>query len=63
MRSILSNTVQLFKFVYLQKYGGGSMGPTSSIGMFGLFNLGDAKEYMVPLKYLTEEEAQKYIKG
>ena len=49
--------------VYLQKYGGGSMGPTTSIGMFGLFNIGDAKEYMVPLKYLTEEEAQKHIKG
>ena len=49
--------------VYLQKYGGGSMGPTTSIGMFGLFNIGDDKEYMVPLKYLTEEEAQKHIKG
>ena len=46
--------------VYLQKYGGGSMGPTTSIGMFGLFNLENGKEYMVPLKYLTEEEALKY---
>ena len=43
--------------IYLQEYGGGSMGPTSSIGLFGLFNLENGKEYMVPLKYLTEEEA------
>ena len=46
--------------VYLQKYGGGSMGPTTSIGMFGLFNLENGKEYMVPLKYLTEETALEY---
>jgi len=46
--------------VYLQKYGGGSMGPTTSIGMFGLFNLENGKEYMVPLKYLTEKAAMKY---
>ncbi|MDB4821649.1 hypothetical protein OAH81_01250 [Candidatus Pseudothioglobus singularis] len=46
--------------VYLQKYGGGSMGPTTSIGMFGLFNLENGKEYMVPLKYLTEKAALKY---
>jgi len=46
--------------VYLQKYGGGSMGPTTSIGMFGLFNLENGKEYMVPLKYLTEEAALEY---
>ena len=46
--------------VYLQEYGGGSMGPSTSIGMFGLFNLENGKEYMVPLKYLTEEEALKY---
>ena len=49
--------------VYLQEYGGGSMGPTSSIGIFGLFQLDNSKEYMVPLKYLTEEEAKKYIEG
>ena len=46
--------------VYLQKYGGGSMGPTTSIGIFGLFNLENGKEYMVPLKYLTEKAAMKY---
>ena len=46
--------------VYLQKYGGGSMGPTTSIGIFGLFNLENGKEYMVPLKYLTEKAALKY---
>ena len=46
--------------VYLQEYGGGSMGPTTSIGMFGLFNLENGKEYMVPLKYLTEEAALEY---
>ena len=46
--------------VYLQKYGGGSMGPTTSIGIFGLFQLDNGKEYMVPLKYLTEKAAMKY---
>jgi len=46
--------------VYLQEYGGGSMGPTSSIGIFGLFQLDNGKEYMVPLKYLTEKAAMKY---
>ncbi len=46
--------------VYLQKYGGGSMGPTTSIGIFGLFQLDNDKEYMVPLKYLTEKAAMKY---
>ncbi|MDC3315635.1 hypothetical protein OAV81_02695 [Candidatus Thioglobus sp.] len=46
--------------VYLQKYGGGSMGPTTSIGIFGLFQLDNGKEYMVPLKYLAEKAAMKY---
>ena len=46
--------------VYLQEYGGGSMGPTTSIGIFGLFQLDNDKEYMVPLKYLTEKAAMKY---
>jgi len=46
--------------VYLQEYGGGSMGPTTSIGIFGLFQLDNGKEYMVPLKYLTEKAAMKY---
>ena len=46
--------------VYLQEYGGGSMGPTSSIGIFGLFQLDNGKEYMVPLKYLTEKTAMTY---
>jgi hypothetical protein len=36
------------------------MGPTTSIGIFGLFQLDNGKEYMVPLKYLTEKAAMKY---
>ena len=47
--------------VYMQDYGGGSMGPSSEIGIFGLFKLDNNKEYMVPLKYLTEKVALKYI--
>jgi len=47
--------------VYMQDYGGGSMGPSSEIGIFGLFKLDNNKEYMVPLKYLTEKEALNYI--
>ena len=46
--------------IYLQDYGGGSMGPSTSIGMYGLFKLDTDKEYMVPLKYLTEKAALKY---
>jgi hypothetical protein len=39
----------------------GSMGPNSSIGISGLFQLDNGKEYMVPLKYLTEKAALNYI--
>ena len=46
--------------IYLQDYGGGSMGASTSIGMYGLFKLDTDKEYMVPLKYLTEKAALKY---
>jgi len=49
------------RIIYLQDYGGGSIGATSSIGIFGLFQLDNGKEYMVPLKYLTEKEALNYI--
>ena len=48
------------RIIYMQDYGGGSIGATSSIGIFGLFQLDNGKEYMVPLKYLTEKEALKY---
>ena len=48
------------RIIYLQDYGGGSIGATSSIGIFGLFQLDNGKEYMVPLKYLTEKAALKY---
>jgi hypothetical protein len=46
--------------IYLQDYGGGSMGPSTSIGIFGLFQLDNGKEYLLPLKYLTEKAAMKY---
>ena len=46
--------------IYLQDYGGGSMGPSTSIGMYGLFKLDTDKEYMVPLRYLTEKAALEY---
>jgi hypothetical protein len=49
------------RIIYMQDYGGGSMGPSSEIGIFGLFKLDNNKEYMVPLKYLTEKVALKYI--
>ena len=48
------------RLVYLEDYGGGSLGAQIAFGMFGLFKLDSGKEYMVPLKYLTEEEALKY---
>ena len=50
------------RIVYFEDYGGGSIGVISSIGIFGLFQLDNGKEYMVPLKYLTEKVALKYIK-
>ena len=48
------------RLVYLEDYGGGSLGAQIAFGMFGLFKLDSGKEYMVPLKYLTEEEALKF---
>ena len=34
-------------------WGGGSMGHQSQIGIYGLFEMEDGKEYIVPLKYDT----------
>ena len=49
------------RIVYFEDYGGGTIGTQIAIGMFGLFKLENDKEYMVPLKYLTEKVALKYI--
>ena len=49
------------RLVYFEDYGGGTLGAQITIGMFGLFKLNNGKEYMVPLKYLTEKAALKEV--
>ena len=49
------------RIVYFEDYGGGTIGHQSAIAIFGLFQLENKKEYMVPLKYLTHKMVKKYI--
>ena len=49
------------RIVYFEDNGGGSIGTQSAIAIFGLFQLENNKEYMVPLKYLTHKMIKKYI--
>ena len=49
------------RIVYFEDYGGGSIGSQGEIAIFGLFQLKNKKEYMVPLKYLTLKTVKKYI--
>ena len=49
------------RIVYFEDDGGGTIGPQSAIAIFGLFQLENNKEYMVPLKYLTHKMIKKYI--
>ena len=49
------------RIVYFEDYGGGTIGTQSAIAIFGLFQLENKKEYMVPLKYLTHKMVKKYI--
>jgi hypothetical protein len=49
------------RIVYFEDYGGGTIGEQGEIAIFGLFQLENKKEYMVPLKYLTLKTVKKYI--
>jgi hypothetical protein len=49
------------RIVYFEDDGGGTIGPQSAIAIFGLFQLENKKEYMVPLKYLKHKMVKKYI--
>ena len=49
------------RIVYFEDDGGGTIGHQSAIAIFGLFQLENKKEYMVPLKYLTHKMVKKYI--
>ena len=49
------------RIVYFEDDGGGTIGPQSAIAIFGLFQLENKKEYMVPLKYLKHKMVKKYV--